>query len=335
VSIYQISNQNVSQNLKASWFTGNLRSDLNIAFSPKSKINPTCTNFFTNNSDICDIRKVNDRFSAYSLIKSSTVENFSNNNINKNHLSKNIRITENTRAIREGKFSQTQGKFISPPINNLYTLCDQKISTIFKHSYDFYSYLNKIGDISVVDPNTCDTSIDPPTFTPTPTRTPTSTPNASATPTATPTPTPNASATPTATPTPTPNASATPTATPTPTPDVSATPTATPTPTPTPTPSSPSGFDTCLTTVLGANEQIPSLYYAEGPIGMVITSLQEVVFCYDNLGVSGPPLSMDVFLNGNQIAAVTASSDYLGLPFSLTINSVTYNSNFNNGIVNL
>jgi hypothetical protein len=321
VSIYQISNQNVSQNLKASWFTGNLRSDLNIAFSPKSKITPTCTNFFTNNSNICDIRKVNDRFSAYSLIKSSTVENFSNNNINKNHLSKNIRITENTRAIREGKFSKTEGRFISPPINSIYTLCDQQISTIFKQSYNFYSYINKIGDISVVDPNTCDTSIDPPSFTPTPTRTPTSTPNASATPTSTPTPTPNASATPTATPTPTPNASATPTAT--------------PTPTPTPTPSSPSGFDTCLTTVLGANQQIPSLYYAEGPIGMVITSLQEVVLCYDNLGVSGPPLSMDLFLNSNQIAAVTASSDYLNQPFSLTINSVTYNSNFNNGIVNL
>jgi len=329
MSIYNISNDTTTINLKAPWNTGNKRSSITAKPQPSVRVQQFCTNFFAKNSDICDTRIPNDRFFAYSLIKSSTVENFDNNNFRKNHFSKNIRITEDTRAIREGEFSKTQGKFISPPVNNLYILCDQKISTIFKQSYNFYSYVNKIGDISVVDPNTCDAPIEPPVLTPTPT----STPSTSATPTATPTPTPNASATPTATPTPTPNASATPTATPTPTPNASATPTATPTPTPTPSQSL--VFDTSLTTVLGANTQIPNLYYAEGPIGMVITSLQEVVLSYTNLGVSGPPLSMDVFLNGNQIAAVTASLDYLNLPFSLTINSITYNSNFNNGVVNL
>jgi hypothetical protein len=76
--IYNIKNQNSTINLKANWDTKNSRDDLNIAFTPKSKIYPTCNNFFNNNGDSCDTRRLNDRFSAYGLIKSSKLDVISN-----------------------------------------------------------------------------------------------------------------------------------------------------------------------------------------------------------------------------------------------------------------
>jgi hypothetical protein len=80
MSLFNIENQTVYTSLKASWNTGNSRSNLNIAFIPQKKIQPLCINFFTNNSNICNIRKANDRFSAYGLIKSSTLDSVSNKN---------------------------------------------------------------------------------------------------------------------------------------------------------------------------------------------------------------------------------------------------------------
>jgi hypothetical protein len=80
MALFQITNQTVSSNLKASWFTGNSRSNLKIALSPQPKSIPLCTNFFSNNANACDNRKPNDRFSAHSLIKSSKLDSVSNNN---------------------------------------------------------------------------------------------------------------------------------------------------------------------------------------------------------------------------------------------------------------
>jgi len=163
----------------------------------------------------------------------------------KNNNSKFIRITENTKAVRDGSFNKAAGKFIFPLVNTVYSLCNQKISTIFKKSYNFYSYSKRLdSNISIVNPNSCNIFIQPtatPGITPTttltvtpttPTVTPTATPNV--TPTATPTVTPTATPTVTPTATPTVTPTATPTVTPTATPTV--TPTATPTVTPTATP---------------------------------------------------------------------------------------------------
>lgn len=80
MSLYQISNKNTTNNLKASWPTGNSRNNLKIALSPSPKTPAPCTNFFSNNSNSCDIRNPNDRFSAYGLIKSSKLDSVSNNN---------------------------------------------------------------------------------------------------------------------------------------------------------------------------------------------------------------------------------------------------------------
>jgi hypothetical protein len=80
MSIYNISNETTTTNLKAPWATGNDRSFLPIKPQSQTIPNLLCTNFFSNNSDVCDIRTPNDRFSSYGLIKSSTLDSFSNNN---------------------------------------------------------------------------------------------------------------------------------------------------------------------------------------------------------------------------------------------------------------
>jgi hypothetical protein len=80
MSLFNITDKTPTTKLKAAWFTGNSRSNLKIAFTPQSKNANLCTNFFANNSNICHIRKANDRFSAYGLIKSSKLESVSNNN---------------------------------------------------------------------------------------------------------------------------------------------------------------------------------------------------------------------------------------------------------------
>jgi len=130
MSIYNISNETTTVNLKAPWVTGNKRSSI----APKPQPNTTprlCTNFFANNSNICDVRKVNDRFSAYGLIKSSKLEAVSNNNIKKDNFAQNIRITKNTLSQRLGLFSKYTGKFLINPQNISYNLPKQNISTIF------------------------------------------------------------------------------------------------------------------------------------------------------------------------------------------------------------
>lgn len=80
MSLYQISNKTTTNNPKASWPTGNSRDNLKIALSPSPKTTALCTNFFSNNSNSCDIRKPNDRFSSQGLIKSSELDSVSNNN---------------------------------------------------------------------------------------------------------------------------------------------------------------------------------------------------------------------------------------------------------------
>jgi hypothetical protein len=131
MSLFQITNQNVSSNLKASWFTGNSRSNLKIAYSPQPKATQICTNFFNNNGDICDIRKPNDRFSAYGLIKSSDLNSVSNQSIQQDSFSKIIRITKDTLAHRSNFFDEHTGKFVIFPQNSSYNLPKQNISTIF------------------------------------------------------------------------------------------------------------------------------------------------------------------------------------------------------------
>jgi len=78
--IYNIIDQVASTNLEALWHTGNLRTNLYINFLSKSTQEALCNNFFTNNSNFCDVKQPNDRFSAYSFLKSSKLDTLSNNN---------------------------------------------------------------------------------------------------------------------------------------------------------------------------------------------------------------------------------------------------------------
>jgi len=80
MSIYNISNETTTTNLKAPWVKGDKRSSIFNKSRPATAPLQLCANFFANNSNICDVRKVNDRFSAYGLIKSSNLEAVSNNN---------------------------------------------------------------------------------------------------------------------------------------------------------------------------------------------------------------------------------------------------------------
>jgi hypothetical protein len=47
------------------------------------------------------------------------------------HPTKRVRITENTKAMRNGDFDIVSGKFTSPLTTNYYDLCKQRVSTIF------------------------------------------------------------------------------------------------------------------------------------------------------------------------------------------------------------
>lgn len=78
--IYNIKNQNATKNLKVNWDTKNSRKDLDTFVIPRNKVLSGCNNFFSINNDICDIRPVSNRFSSYSLIKSSNLDSVSNNN---------------------------------------------------------------------------------------------------------------------------------------------------------------------------------------------------------------------------------------------------------------
>jgi hypothetical protein len=80
MALYKISDQSVTMNLKPSRDIGNSRNSIVPKPQPTTRLLTLCTNFFNNNSNICDVRKVNDRFSAYGLIKSSNLEAVSNNN---------------------------------------------------------------------------------------------------------------------------------------------------------------------------------------------------------------------------------------------------------------
>lgn len=129
--IYNITNQNFTKNLKADWNTNNSRSDINIAFTPQLKPQPDSN---TN---------VNDRFSSYSRIESSKLDPFSNNNIKTDNYSKTIRITEDTKAIRNDDFDIYSGKFNNKLNNFTYTINNRNNSSlVYKSNNNFYSLAN-------------------------------------------------------------------------------------------------------------------------------------------------------------------------------------------------
>jgi hypothetical protein len=151
-----------------------------------------------------------------------------------------IRNTNTATAMRDGQFNWYTGKWTTPPVDNIYTICPDQIGTIYKGA-----------DSEIITNDPYDPCVQgglvQPSPTPTPTQTRTPTPTASVTPTTSVTAsvTPTVTSTPTATVTPTPSATSaitpTPTSTPaaSPTPTLSVTPTITvsPTTTITPTPS--------------------------------------------------------------------------------------------------
>jgi hypothetical protein len=108
-----------------------------------------------------------------------------------NNFSKKIRITNNTKAIRNNFFNIFNGKFSQDPENTVYDLCEQKITTTFKFVQNIYSFKDGIkNSISQDCPllvNIDPTSTDIPTPTSTPTPTDTSTETPPSTPTDTPT----------------------------------------------------------------------------------------------------------------------------------------------------
>jgi len=130
--IYNIKNQNSTKNLKAAWDTKNSRSDIVVSLTPKPKTNPSCTNFFNTNNDVCDIRNIADLFLSHSIIKSSNPESFRNNNNTKiNNDSKIIRITKTSSAIRANFFNIYTGKFDLNLQNFAYNLLKQNVNTVF------------------------------------------------------------------------------------------------------------------------------------------------------------------------------------------------------------
>lgn len=98
------------------------------------------------------------------------------------------------------------------------------------------------------------------------------------------------------------------------------------------------GFNSSITTELALNPEIPDYYYAEA-VGISLVSItQEITLSYDNLNVSGPAFIMDIQIGSEIVASVTVafgvgSQLYLGKPFSITYEGVTYNGVFTNGTV--
>lgn len=92
-------------------------------------------------------------------------------------------------------------------------------------------------------------------------------------------------------------------------------------------------FDTSLTTVLGANQDIPDLYYAESVSMVVITVGSVGNLQYNNLGPAGLPLTMDVEIGGEVVAQIQPGGDYNGRPFAFTYGGNTYCGNFIEGTV--
>lgn len=127
MSLFQITNQTVSLTLKASWFTGNSR----LTLTPKTKSSQPCTNLFNNNSNVCDVRRSQDRLVSQSLIISSNLNPVRNQDVKEDHFSKTIRITKNTLAQRLDFFNTYTGKFVILPENSSYNLPKQNTSTIF------------------------------------------------------------------------------------------------------------------------------------------------------------------------------------------------------------
>lgn len=99
-------------------------------------------------------------------------------------------------------------------------------------------------------------------------------------------------------------------------------------------------FDFSITTELGANSEIPDFYYADA-VGVSLVSVQQsMVFEYDNLNFSGPAFIMDIEIGGELVASATValgigSDTYLGKPFLIVYDGVSYCGIFINGTVSL
>lgn len=120
---------------------------------------------------------------------------------------------------------------------------------------------------------------------------------------------------------------------PTPTPTSEGPPQPTPTPTPTPAEECPgSPFASSITTQLGANSQVPELYYGES-VGISIVSVSLMTIGYGNLNNSGPPFNMDIQIGGQVVAVATPWVGYLGNPFEIEYLGFKYCGQFVSGTV--
>jgi hypothetical protein len=98
--------------------------------------------------------------------------------------------------------------------------------------------------------------------------------------------------------------------------------------------SSSSIFNTCLTSTLGSNQEIPEFYYEEN-VGFSLTSAEEITVCYNNLNISGLPIIVDIDIDGEIVASLNVSSDYADKPFSITYRGNTYYAILNSGVVSI
>lgn len=115
------------------------------------------------------------------------------------------------------------------------------------------------------------------------------------------------------------------------------TPTATPVP-PTPTPTEVtcdgSPFSSSITTVLGANSEVPEFYYGES-FGVSIVSVAQLTIQYQDLNNSFPAFTMDIQIGGEPVATVNAWTGYLNNNFEVEYLGVKYCGQFALETVNL
>jgi hypothetical protein len=78
--IFDIKNNEVSQELKATWDTGNSREDILFGSSNIGVTENICDNYYSMTNDPCDVPDVSDRFSVSGQIQSSTKDVLSNSN---------------------------------------------------------------------------------------------------------------------------------------------------------------------------------------------------------------------------------------------------------------
>jgi len=92
-------------------------------------------------------------------------------------------------------------------------------------------------------------------------------------------------------------------------------------------------LDTSITTVLGANGDNPSVFFAQYT-GITVSTVRESIFSFNSLSNTGISYSMNINVGGSLIATVTFSPNQLSLPFRITDSGATYSGSFTNGTVN-